>query len=338
MLSLSETGGTLSPSTMERIEGIQDRSETIRNAARAPRTVEAYRSDWVQLQRWCDGLGVPYQVPDPEKLSEPVPVGIIESYLLDRSNPETPDTVAPVTLTRHLTAVKWWHRKAGLVSPTDHPVLADVIAGIRRLEARSTRRVRPIYLDDLVAAVDALPDGTKGDRDRALLLVGWWGALRRSELSALVVGDVTDDPRGLLVNLKRSKTDQEGKGRTVPLHYHPGSACPVLAARSWMQRVEDGPLFRQVDRWGNLRPNALTGQGVALVVKEAVERIGHDPAVFSGHSLRAGFVSECDRRGISTTAVRLVTGHQSDQMLSVYTRPRSLFDQSAGAFFDAVES
>jgi integrase len=331
MLTISNHDGTLSPSTMQRLEGIKDRSETIRQAARAPRTVDAYRSDWVQVQRWVEGLG--YALPDADDLTEPIPVGIIESYLLDRSDPATPDTVTPSTLGRHLAGIRWWHHQAGLVSPTDHPNLADVIAGIRRTEGVAPRRVRPVYLDDLAAMVESLPDGVKGERDRAILLSGWWGAFRRSELAALDVDDLADDPAGLIINLRRSKVDQEGAGRAVPLHYHDEGICPVRAVRTWAAVAGDGALFRQVDRWGNLR-GRISGQTVATVVKAAAERIGHDPDTFSGHSLRAGFVSECDRRGISSSAVRIVTGHQSDAMLSVYTRPRSLFESSAGAFFD----
>ena len=139
------------------------------------------------------------------------------------------------------------------------------------------------------------------------------------------------------MNLKRSKTDQDATGRLVPLHYHDETVCPVRAVRQWVQAVDSGALFRRVDRWGTILDSRISGQTVAMVVKESAARIGLDPDTFSGHSLRAGFVSECDRRGITTAAVRLVTGHQSDVMLSVYTRPRSLFDSSAGAFFDPVE-
>ena len=118
----------------------------------------------------------------------------------------------------------------------------------------------------------------------------------------------------------------------MPLHYHDETYCPVRAVRAWLP--ESGPLFRRVDRHGNINADRISGQTVAAVVKEGAERIGLDPAVYSGHSLRAGFVSECDRRGISTSAVRIVTGHQSDAMLSVYTRPRALFESSAGAYFN----
>lgn len=117
----------------------------------------------------------------------------------------------------------------------------------------------------------------------------------------------------------------------------------IAPAASRLQQVwcvigeADGrPILRRVDRWGNIRGVGLTGQAISMIVREAVARVGLDPAGYSGHSLRAGFVSECDRRGISTTATRMVTGHASDAMLSVYARPRSLFDQSAGALFNDV--
>ena len=231
-----------------------------------------------------------------------------------------------------LTAVRWWHHQAGLVSPTDHPILADTIAGIRRTEGTATRRAAPVYLDDLAAMCQTMSDDPKGIRDRALMCVGWWGAFRRSELVAIDTADITDDPKGIVVTLPRSKTDQEGKGRLVPLHYHDGPTGPVVTLRQWSKLVDDGPVFRQLDRWGNIG-GPITGRTVARVVKEYAEAVGLDPAAYSGHSLRAGFVSECDRRGITSSAVRLVTGHQSDAMLSVYTRPRSLFESSAGAFF-----
>jgi site-specific recombinase XerD len=259
-----------------------------------------------------------------------LPVLFVRKYLAERRH-----EVSAATLGRHLAAIRHWHHEAGHLSPTDHPDVAKALGGIRRIQGRDPRRVRPVYLDDLAAMVETLPAGAKGERDRALLLAGWWGAFRRSELAALDVDDLADDPSGLLVRLRRSKTDQEAAGRLVPLHYHAGAVCPVLAVRTWAQIAGDGALFRQVDRWGNLRGGRISGQTVAFVVKEGAERIGHDPDAFSGHSLRAGFVSECDRRGISSSAVRLVTGHQSDAMLSVYTRPRSLFESSAGAYFES---
>jgi hypothetical protein len=156
-------------------------------------------------------------------------------------------------------------------------------------------------------------------------------------LVAITTADCADDPQGVVVTLPRSKTDQEGKGRQVPLHYHQGDTCPVVSLRRWSVAAasdKKGPVFRSVDRWGNVNGAGLDGRAVARIVKAYAVAVGLDPAAYSGHSLRAGFVSECDRRGIASSAVRVVTGHQTESMLSVYSRPRSLFESSAGAFFD----
>jgi len=334
LVTTHDDGGLADPATMERVERLLERRTKIRAAARSPRTLTAYRSDWRLFASWAAGFGM--KLPDdPTTITEPVAVGVVEAYLLDRSDPDGVGQIAPQTLAHHLSAIKWWHRQAGLVSPTDHPSLADTIAGIRRVESVPVRRAAPVYLDDLRAMAATMSDDPASVRDRALLTVGWWGAFRRSELVGITAADVTDDPSGVIVNLPRSKTDQEGEGREVPLHYHDGPVCPVVSLRSWRRFYGDagGPVFAAVDRWGNIG-GPLTGRAVSRVVKQYAAAIGFDPAGYSGHSLRAGFVSECDRRGIVTSAVRLVTGHQSDAMLSVYTRPRSLFESSAGAFFD----
>ncbi len=138
-----------------------------------------------------------------------------------------------------------------------------------------------------------------------------------------------------MVTLRKSKTDQEGKGRQVPLHYHDEQVCPVRALRAWLNAagIESGPVFRRLDRWGNVKDSGLHPSAVATIVRDAASAIGLDPAEHTAHSLRAGFVSECDRRGIVSSAVRLVTGHQS----AIYTRPQSLFDSSAGAYFTEDE-
>ncbi|MCH7586366.1 MAG: site-specific integrase [Acidobacteria bacterium] len=226
------------------------------------------------------------------------------------------------------------HAQQGLWSPTDHPQVRATLAGIKRQHPYTKSQARPLYLEDLARALDALPNSNRGTRDRAILLVGWWGAFRRSELVGLNTDDLTDDARGVIINLRHSKTDQEGQGRPIPLHYHEEGTCPVRALRSWTGIIEpEGPVFRRIDQWGRVGSRALSEKTVGSVVKEAAVSLGFDPKGFSAHSLRAGFVSECDRRGIPSSAVRLVTGHKSEAMLATYTRPRNLFESSAGAFF-----
>lgn len=323
----------LTPATLERFEQLVTRGAEYEAASRAPNTVRSYRSDWRQFHGWADSFGVILEA-DPEQLSEPLPPDLLYLYMADRA-----EQLKPATLARHLSAIRHWHHRRDFPSPTDHPRIANTLAGITRRHAYTKRQARPLYLDDLRQAVALLDDSMKGVRDRALLLVGWWGAFRRSELTGLRVEDLEQHPEGILVTLRKSKTDQAGQGRQVPLHYHSAEVDPVTALREWL-RVGDrvsGPVFCGVDRWGNPSGRRLSTQAVSDVVKAAAESIGFDPAGYSAHSLRAGFVSECDRRAIASSAVRLTTGHQSDAMLATYTRPRTLFESAAGAYFDEPE-
>jgi integrase len=305
------------------VRDLVDKAKDYIEASRAPSTIEGYRHDFLMFTRWATTAGLPVDLP--------IPVGVITLYLTDEA-----ERLATNTLARRASAIRYMHHQEGYPSPTDAPQVRQVMAGIKRTRQDRLRQARPLYYDDVAAAVADLGDGPKAIRDSALLLVGWWGAFRRSELTAMHRDDLIDHPQGMIVTLRRSKTDQEGRGREVPLHYRRNGVCPVRAARAWACLIPDDEpnLFRRVDRWGNVRPGRLSTEAVSRVVKDAAARIGMDPKGISAHSLRAGFVSECDRRGVPTSAVRLVTGHQSDQMLNSYQRPRSLFESSAGAFFD----
>jgi integrase len=167
----------------------------------------------------------------------------------------------------------------------------------------------------------------KGARDRALLLTGFAGGFRRSEIVALDCSDFERVRQGLIVTLRRSKTDQEGAGRRVGIPFGQTRHCPVLAIEGWfaVSRIETGPVFRPVDRHGRVAPQRLSGEAVSLVLKERVAVTGIDPARCSGHSLRAGFATSATRAGISTFKIRQQTGHASDAMLSRYVRDGELF-------------
>lgn len=329
IIALPESG-VLSLSTLQRIDAISDRREQLHKQRRAPNTLRAYQSDWAQFVRWCDTFGIEAPT-DPERLAEPVPINVVDAYVIEKSR-----DLAPATIARHMTALRWWHHAAGYPSPTDDPNLIATLEGVRRAEARGKRQARPLYLTELEEAVGGLSADPKGIRDRAVLCVGWWGALRRSELVGIDRAHLTDHPEGVLLNLPKSKTDQEAKGREVPLHYHAGPVCPVRALRAWLDLHDHETVFVKLDRGRRslgdgvrLHPGAVN-----LVVKAAAERLGISTGDVSAHSLRSGFVSECDRRRIPTAAVRAVTGHTSEAMLSSYARPGALFDSSAGAFFN----
>jgi integrase len=208
------------------------------------------------------------------------------------------------------------------------PLVSETLKGIRRTVGTAQSGKRPLYTDQVRAMIHALPEGLQGKRDRALLLMGYAGGFRRSELAGLGVGDVAEEKDGLVVTLQHSKTDQEGQGRKVALPF--GSrpeTCPVRAYREWLSdaRIGDGPVFREVDRHGRVQSKALHKDSVGMIVKRAAGRIGLDTAVYAGHSLRAGLATQAYRNGASELAIMQQTGHRSLSTVRKYIREGSLF-------------
>ena len=171
-------------------------------------------------------------------------------------------------------------------------------------------------------------------RDRALLLLGFAGAMRRSELVGLDVADVVETADGLVVTIRRSKTDQEGQGRKIGIPYGSKLAtCPVRSLRAWRARakIKEGSLFRQVNRHGKVLEGRLGDRTVALVVKRAVAATGVDAASYAGHSLRAGLATAAAMAGVSERVIQGQTGHKSLPILRRYIREGSLFRENAAA-------
>jgi integrase len=177
-----------------------------------------------------------------------------------------------------------------------------------------------------------LPLGTKGIRDRALLLIGFAGAFRRSELVSVDVTDLSFETAGVKIILRRSKTDQEGRGRTVAIPYgvH-DETCPVLALQSWLKEsgIVDGPIFRPVHKGGRVAACRLTGHAVASLVKSYAGSAGLQLASVSGHSLRAGFVTSAARAGEPERRIMRQTGHKSIEMVLRYVRQANVFTDNA---------
>jgi integrase len=168
-------------------------------------------------------------------------------------------------------------------------------------------------------------------RDRALLLLGFGGAFRRSELVALDVADITESKDGLLVTIRRSKTDQEGRSTIVAV-VRGKIACPVAALRAWLTTagISDGPVFRPINKGGKVRPTRLTDRSVANVVKHRAELLGLDPKAFGGHSLRSGFLTSAAARGASLFKMADVSRHKSMDTLRGYVRDAEVFKNHAG--------
>ena len=223
------------------------------------------------------------------------------------------------------------HKAADLPSPTTSSLVSRTHAGIRRTVGTAQNGKAPALVDDLKHMLEKLPSTRVGLRDRALLLLGFAGAFRRSELVSLDVGDLEFTRAGLIVTLRKSKTDQEGKSRRLGIPY--GSSeqtCPVRSLQAWLEsaRIVEGAVFRSLDRFHRVQPGRLSDKAVALVVKRRAKAVGLDPARYAGHSLRAGLATSAAAAGASERVIMSQTGHRSADMVRRYIREGSLFQSN----------
>lgn len=238
-------------------------------------------------------------------------------------------TLAVASLQHRLISIRKVHIDKGLPSPVSDHLVKRTMQGIRRTFGVAQRRVKAIVKDDLLEMMVLIDrqKPMKAARDRALLLVGFAGGLRRSELVGLRCEDLTEFDGGLELLLRRSKTDQEGAGRTVWIpHAKASDRCPVQGLKRWreMAGIAEGWLFRPVNRHDQVvGTKPLTPQSVALVVKASVKRVRGKVAAskVSGHSLRAGYCTEAAMVGLQPWQIREQTGHKSDVTLARYIRP-----------------
>ena len=204
--------------------------------------------------------------------------------------------------------------------------------GFRRTYGSARIRKAPAVAGKVLGMVATAPDKLASSRDRALLLVGFGGALRRSELVALDVADDEETETGLLVKIRSSKTDQERVGATIAIA-RGDVACPAKALREWLDAagIEAGPIFRPIDEGGTVKASRLTDRSVANIVKAYAKRAGFDDSTFSGHSLRAGFLTSAAGKGASIFKMMDVSRHKSVDTLRGYVRDAELFKDHAGA-------
>ena len=289
-------------------------------AARAGSTLRAYAHDWQQFRLWCEPNGL---IPLP---ASPQTV-ILYSTDLAKNQRKTWNT-----LSRRLAAISQLHSQAGFESPTRSWAVKQFLQGLRRELGVAPVRKKPVLVADLQEILQQIPDSLLGKRDRALLLVGFSGGFRRSELIGLNVEDLEATRDGMVVHIRRSKTDQEGEGRKLGI---PAGAeettCPIRALSDWSTaaHLSAGPLFRSVNRHGQVLGARLSGEAVAIVVKRYVQKLGYDPAQFAGHSLRSGLATSAAAAGKSERAIMNQTGHRSVATLRRYIREGNLFRENA---------
>ena len=278
----------------------------------SPNTRRAYKSDLAHFEEWGGSI--------------PATKEVVAAYLADHAG-----KLAIATLQRRLASISTAHGAKGLESPTASKLVQTTLRGIRKRHGKPQKQAKPLLVEDLFRIMPLLGDGVKDTRDRALLLIGFAGGFRRSELVGLNVEDIETVRQGLIVTITRSKTDQNGEGRRIGIPFARGAYCPVLAFEGWLKlaNLTNGPVFRPVTRHGEVNGKRLSKEAVSRIVKQHAEDIGFDPDHYSGHSLRAGLATSAAQAGVSTLAIRKQTGHRSDAMLSRYVRVGELFVENA---------
>lgn len=288
--------------------------------ARAANTLRAYQNDWRDFRDWCLMRQLDALPAAPETVA---------LYLADLAHDRKAST-----LQRRISAISTAHQAARLESPTKDIVVRTVMAGIRRKIGVAQEGKTPTLTEDIRAMVAGLLRTHHGLQERALLLLGFAGAFRRSELVALDVADLQFTRAGLVIHLRRSKTDQEGQGRAVGIpHGSSPEVCPVRSLKAWLKvaSITSGPIFRGVDNSDVVGADRLSDKAVARAVKRGALRAGLDPDLYAGHSLRAGLATSAAAAGASERSIMNQTGHKSEKMVRRYIREANIFRENAAA-------
>lgn len=298
---------------------IVEAARAFAEASQSSATQRAYACQWAKFEAWCDGR---------QLCPLPALGASVALFLSDLASSGT----SVATLAQGLAAIAHKHKRAACADPRQCPEVQTIWEGIRRTLGEAPRQARPISPDQLRRLVKT-GKGLGAVRDRALLLVGFAGGFRRSELVALDVLDVREDTDGLVITIRKSKTDQTGKGRELGVPYGSDPAtCPVRSLRAWLNAssITEGAIFRGV-RYGRLTPNRLDGRDVARVVQRAAKRAGVSTELLSGHSLRAGLATTAAKAGKSIAAIQAQTGHKSVAMVQRYVRAGTIFEDNAAS-------
>jgi integrase len=295
-----------------------------RDEYRGPRhsgeTVRCYASDWKSFCAWCAEAGRRAMPASGETVTFYI------TWLLTKRHRRA------VTAARHIGAIVDRYRRAGM-DPPDIREAREIVSNIRRRRRERPRGKTALTPDALRAMLVALdPQTPRGARDRAMIILGFASSLRRSEIAGLQLSDITFRPEGMAVNVRFSKTDQEGRGRTVAVWRGVYEMTdPVAAVMRWIQVRGDwaGPLFTAVNG-GHGRPQSvqktgILGEVVAKSLKTAARRAGLDDEGFSGHSLRAGAVTAAANAGSSQEEIMKMSGHTNLQTMRRYIRDVTAF-------------
>ena len=301
------------------------KEETLINLqnSKSRNTIRAYKSDFKDFEIFCVKNGFK---------SMPSDSKIVSLYLTYLSS----NDVKMSTLKRRLVSIGVIHRLKGHYLDTKHPSIIENIMGIKRRKGSIQKGKKPILISNLkniINVIDEIKDDEiKRSRDRTIILIGFSGGFRRNEIVSLDYDDLDFVNEGLKINLKKSKTDQFGEGSIKALPYFDNpNYCPVKSLQKWLNysKIDNGPVFRRLNKGSKLTENRLTDQTVAILIKKYLQLGGIDSKNYSGHSLRSGFATSAADSGAEERSIMAMTGHKSTEMVRRYIKEANLFKNNA---------
>ena len=290
--------------------------------SKANNTLRAYKSDFKDFGSFCVKHGF-NSLP-----SEPKVVSIYLTYLSKTSKIST--------LRRRLVSISMVHKLKGHYLDTKHPIIVENLMGIKRLKGSLQKGKKPLLINHLKSIINVINqqniEEMKKARDKSIVLIGFGGGFRRTELVSLDHEDLEFVPEGLKIIIRRSKTDQFGEGMTKGLPYFDNHEyCPVYNLKKWLElsKIKEGPIFRRFSKGSAVTNNRLTDQTVVLLIKNYLNLAGIDNSNFSGHSLRSGFATVAAESGADERSIMKMTGHKTTQMVRRYIREANIFKNNA---------
>ena len=278
-------------------------------ASKSRNTIRAYRSDWEDFDKWCEANSVQALPAAPE---------VVCAYLTSMVTGGKKYS----TIARRVASISKAHQAAGHESPTRGILVRDTLKGIARTITTAKSQAVPLRLTDIRKIAYALPDNLQAKRDLALLLAGYIMAGRRSEVVALNIEDVTFTREGMRLAIRKSKTDQAGEGETFGVNFcrKDPTICPVKALNAWIVAagITSGPIFRAINRHGQLHYGRLNDKAVERIVRKYAPEC-------SGHSLRAGFVTDQYAAGTPEAVIAERSRHKSRVVMGSYRREANVF-------------
>ena len=299
--------------------------ETLNNLknSKALNTIRAYKSDFKDFGAFCAKHNFKTLPTDPK---------IVSLYLTYLSGRDAKMS----TLRRRLVSISMIHKLKGHYLDTKHPVIIENLMGIKRTKGSFQRGKKPILINQLKAIINVINeekiDEIKKIRDKTIILVGFGGGFRRTELISIDHEDLEFVPEGVKITIKRSKTDQFGEGMIKGLPYFSNQEyCPVVHLKKWLEisKIKNGSIFRRFTKGCSLSKNRLTDQSVVLLIKDYLNLAGIENKNYSGHSLRSGFATVSAESGADERSIMAMTGHKTTQMVRRYIKEANLFKNNA---------